>query len=309
MHLFRCLYYCISDTRQNKHQIYKHFRLYKWKNQAEPRDQNQSQSWKQEQTKRHACRCRYVFKIYWSESKTEITPKDRHHCAVETIFKMNRLSQILMNSARRDGTHRNLMISWKLAALCLYFVSLWHCHFNLQVKMLSKRQANVCNTFISNAKWKEPAEIRSVYREPCNIDIYPKDVTLHSSFISRNCCTCFGWYLHPLSGARQLYLRHLAFTKPLLLPAAIVEELELQQTASSGTRTTVYKASDTCQTVTATCRYCRTVGTALQSSSNCPTIVAGSSNGLTSVRCFRYSCACSWWCCLLQFQLFHNSGR
>jgi len=53
-------------------------------------------------------------------------------------FKMNRLSQILMNSTRRDGTHRNLMISWKLAALCLYFVSLWHCYLNLQEKILSK---------------------------------------------------------------------------------------------------------------------------------------------------------------------------
>jgi len=48
-----------------------------------------------------------------------------------------------MNSARRDGTHRNLVISWKLAALCLYFVSLSHCYFNLQEKMLSERQVNV----------------------------------------------------------------------------------------------------------------------------------------------------------------------
>ena len=25
---------------------------------------------------------------------------------------------------------------------------------------------------------------------------------LHSLFISGNCCTCFGWYLHPSSGAQ-----------------------------------------------------------------------------------------------------------
>ena len=54
----------------------------------------------------------------------------------------------------------------------------------------------------------------------------------------------------------QLYLQHLALVKPLLLPAAIVEELE---------------------------------------SSNSSTIVTGSSNGLTSARCCRYSCVCSWW--------------
>jgi len=34
------------------------------------------------------------------------------------------------------------------------------------------------------------------------IQIYiQQDATLHSSFISGNCSTCFGWYLHPSSGA------------------------------------------------------------------------------------------------------------
>ena len=42
-----------------------------------------------------------------------------------------------------------------------------------------------------------------------------------------NCSTYFGWYLHPSSGAHKQYLQYLVFVKPLLLPAAIVEELEL----------------------------------------------------------------------------------
>ena len=29
-----------------------------------------------------------------------------------------------------------------------------------------------------------------------------QDATLHSLFISGNCCTCFGWYLHPSSEGR-----------------------------------------------------------------------------------------------------------
>jgi len=34
------------------------------------------------------------------------------------------------------------------------------------------------------------------------IPIYiQQDATLHSSFISGNCSTCFGWYFHPSSGA------------------------------------------------------------------------------------------------------------
>ena len=55
----------------------------------------------------------------------------------------------------------------------------------------------------------------------------------------------------------QLYLQHLVLVKPLLLPATIVEELELLR------------------------------------SSNSSTIVTGSSNGLTSTRGCRYSCVCS----------------
>ena len=114
----------------------------------------------------------------------------------------------------------------------------------------------------------------SVHREYIPIYIQ-QDATLHSLFISGNCSTCFGWYLHP----------------------------------SSVTHTTVSTTSGTCQTVTATCHYRGRVGTALQlllpatimeelelqSSSNSSTIVAGSSNGLTSARCCRYSCMRSWW--------------
>jgi hypothetical protein len=54
------------------------------------------------------------------------------------------------------------------------------------------------------------------------IPIYiQQDAMLRNLFISLNCSTCFGWYLHP----------------------------------SSGAHTTVSTASGTCQTVTATCRY------------------------------------------------------
>jgi hypothetical protein len=31
--------------------------------------------------------------------------------------------------------------------------------------------------------------------------IVQQDATIYSLFMSVNCCTCFGWYLHPSSGA------------------------------------------------------------------------------------------------------------
>jgi hypothetical protein len=65
---------------------------------------------------------------------------------------------------------------------------------------------------------------------PNSIQIYiQQDTTLHISFTSGNCSTCFGWYFHP----------------------------------SSGARTTVCTASGICHTVTAICRYRGRVGTGL----------------------------------------------
>ena len=64
-----------------------------------------------------------------------------------------------------------------------------------------------------------------MFMDPCIISMYSiivqKDATIYSLFVSVNCSTCFGWYLHP----------------------------------SSGARTTVSTVSGTKQTVTATCRH------------------------------------------------------
>jgi hypothetical protein len=62
----------------------------------------------------------------------------------------------------------------------------------------------------------------------------------------------------------QLYLKHLVFVTPLLLSAAIVEEFGRHPQHT-------------------------------QNSSNCSTIAADSSNGVTNTRCCRYSCMRSWW--------------
>jgi len=59
----------------------------------------------------------------------------------------------------------------------------------------------------------------SVHRKYVPIYIQ-QDAALHSLFISGNCSTCLGWYVHP----------------------------------SSGAHTTVSTASGICHTVTATCR-------------------------------------------------------
>jgi hypothetical protein len=63
-------------------------------------------------------------------------------------------------------------------------------------------------------------------RSPNSIRIYEytqHDATLHSLFISGNCCTCFGWYFTHQQERIQLYLQHLVFITPLLLSATIME--------------------------------------------------------------------------------------
>jgi len=78
---------------------------------------------------------------------------------------------------------------------------------------------------------KNYSQRRSQFYVPIYIQ---QDATLHGLFISGNCSTCFGWYPHLSSGAIQLYLQHVVFVTPLLLPAAIVEELEFQLLHDSG---------------------------------------------------------------------------
>ena len=97
-----------------------------------------------------------------------------------------------------------------------------------------------------------------MFNGPCIANFFPKynqqDATLHSLFIPVNCSTCFRWILTHHQKHKTVFSA-LVFVKPLLLPAAIVEELSL----------------------------------------NTSTIAAHSSNRLTNTRCCRYSCMCSWW--------------
>jgi hypothetical protein len=65
-----------------------------------------------------------------------------------------------------------------------------------------------------------------VYRN--NILIYvQQDATLHSLFYLETALHVSGGIITHHQECKQLYLQHLVFVTPLLLSAAIVEELEL----------------------------------------------------------------------------------
>jgi len=60
-----------------------------------------------------------------------------------------------------------------------------------------------------------------------NILIYiQRDATLHSLFYVETALHVSGGTITRHQERKQLYLQHLVFVTPLLLPAAIVEELE-----------------------------------------------------------------------------------
>ena len=63
---------------------------------------------------------------------------------------------------------------------------------------------------------------------PCTVSLYLLIYFQHDTvyLFLENCSICFGWYLHPSSGARTT-VQYLVLVKALLLSAAIVEELEL----------------------------------------------------------------------------------
>ena len=76
------------------------------------------------------------------------------------------------------------------------------------------------------------------FRGQCIVSIFQynkQDAKLHSLFISRNYSTCFGWYLHPSSGAHTTVSTGSGTCQTVTaLPAAVVEESELQSLPSSG---------------------------------------------------------------------------
>jgi hypothetical protein len=69
-------------------------------------------------------------------------------------------------------------------------------YFSIQKASLSKDswcQCKVQHSSYFYVQW-------SVHHEHMSI-IFQQGATIYSLFISVNCSTCFGWYLHPLSGA------------------------------------------------------------------------------------------------------------
>ena len=67
-----------------------------------------------------------------------------------------------------------------------------------------------------------------------NILIYiQQDATLHSVFYLETALHVSGGTTTPHQERKQLYLQHLVFVTPLLLPAATVEELERSSSSST----------------------------------------------------------------------------
>jgi hypothetical protein len=62
----------------------------------------------------------------------------------------------------------------------------------------------------------------SVHRK-CIFKYKQQDATLHNSFISARCSTCFKQFLCPSPGAQKLYIQHLVFVKQLLLLFTVVK--------------------------------------------------------------------------------------
>ena len=135
-----------------------------------------------------------------------------------------------------------------------------------------------------------------------SIPIYvQQDAILRSLFMSVNCSTCFGWYLHPSSGANTTVstasgichnvdatcryrgrvgtgLSGCGWLTPVYTPIYIQQDAILRSLLmsvncstcfgwylhpSSGAHTTVSTASGVCHTVDATCCYRGRVGTGL----------------------------------------------
>jgi len=78
----------------------------------------------------------------------------------------------------------------------------------------------------ANSRWDLIRRLRVKFH--VFIPIYiQQDATLHSLFYLETALHVLGGTTTHHQGCKQLYLQHLVFVTPLLLPAAIMEEFEL----------------------------------------------------------------------------------
>jgi len=156
-----------------------------------------------------------------------------------------------------------------------YFVLKTHFVFNLHGSVRRNNYFVLKTHFVSNLHGSERRNNYFVFkthfvfnlhgsvRRNNYSNIYPTRCNFTQFILSGNCSTCFGWYLHP----------------------------------SSGAQTTVSTASGICHTVTVICRYRgRSVRHPqhTQTSCNSSTIAADNSYGMTNTKCCRYSCLRPW---------------
>jgi hypothetical protein len=71
--------------------------------------------------------------------------------------------------------------------------------------------------------WVGPMDGLEVWRRYINKCLTRCNYT--QVILSVNCCTCFGWFLHPSSGAQIIVSTASRTSQPLLLPIAIVGQL------------------------------------------------------------------------------------
>jgi len=67
----------------------------------------------------------------------------------------------------------------------------------------------------------------------CCVNIFPTRCNYTQFILPVNCSACFGWFLHPSSGAEITVSTASGTGQPLLLPADIVEELRTRLNSST----------------------------------------------------------------------------
>ena len=141
-------------------------------------------------------------------------------------------------------------------------MSLIHCNWFFYIKPLNAELNTICHLLVLLGDL--------TFMGPCIVSIFQY---ISNKMQRYTVYLYLETALHVSGGASthhqeriQLYLQHLVFVTPLLLSAAIVEELEPLRHAQHA-----------------------------QTGSNSSTIAADSCNGVTNTRCCRYSCMRSWW--------------
>jgi hypothetical protein len=153
-------------------------------------------------------RLRLLFCLYWDKKKV------KRKIVKFDIRRADYILYYLFPSSTVDSSHLSVTVS--SASTNSYFditqlLIIWRCN----VSKIIRFRISIFSTIQFNFNWKH-------FHPTYSFTYNQQDATLYNILCYYQCCTCFGRFLRPSSGAQELYTQHLVRARLAAATASVV---------------------------------------------------------------------------------------